>query len=154
MPSGLQNTIDRVAQDIGATMTTLANTATNLQYDVSGTVVNVAQECVESLRIITQQTERTTYLLTNGLLAMMTAFVLSIFLYLTHFSPFLRAIIWTMYASLCLHMLMTYIRHSRFRTLPISQHGQGKKLFQFSLSSLLSSTSTSISKSATRGHHC
>ncbi len=129
--SRLQNTFDGVAQDINDTMATLKNTISNLQRDTSGTVANVGKECVESLRIITQQTERTSCLLTNGLLAMMTAMALSIFLYLTNFSPLLRAIVWTMYASLCLHMLMTYVRHSRSRTLPIPHHGQGKKLSQF-----------------------
>ncbi len=136
----LQNSMNGMSEDVSATLAAVTNTINGLRDDASGTMINVANECLESLRILTQETERTTFLLTNGLLALMTAIALSIFLYLTQFSPFLRAIVWTMYASLCLHMLMTYIRHSRSREQrPISRKQQklGKKLPRYNQNFLL-----------------
>lgn len=109
----IHNTVDGVAQDLGATITTIANTVDGLRHDTSETINNVASECVESLHIITQRADQTTFLLTNSVLALAAAIALGILLHLTHFSPFLRAIIWTMYAGLCLHMVLTYFRYSR-----------------------------------------
>jgi Ran GTPase-activating protein (RanGAP) involved in mRNA processing and transport len=102
-----------------ATMTTLYNTISNLQRDTSGTIANVANECMECFRIIVQESEHTTYFVTNGFYAMITAIVLSIFLSLAQTPPLIRAVIWMMYTSLCLHMLMNYFRQCRSRTAEI-----------------------------------
>jgi hypothetical protein len=127
----IQNSVDGVAKDIGATMATITNIISDLRHDASGTIINVANECIESLRIITQRADHTSFLLTNAALAIAATIPLSILLYLSHFSAFFRAVVWTMYASLCLHMIMTYIRHSRSR-LSLTyqqQQQQGKRIY-------------------------
>jgi Ni,Fe-hydrogenase III large subunit len=56
----LQNTVDEIAQDIGAATATRTNTIGFLRCDRSSTISNRAKECIESLRMISQQTKRTT----------------------------------------------------------------------------------------------
>ncbi len=128
----MQNTVDGVAQDIGATMVAVTNTISDFRRDASGTMVNVANECVESLRIISQRADHTSFLLTNAVLGIAAAIAVSILLYLSHFSTLLRAVVWAMYASLCVHMILTYIRHSHSRSSLISQQQQQGKRTCFS----------------------
>ena len=123
----VNNTIDRVSQDIRANLTSVTNTIIGLQQDTSGTINNVANECIENLHVIREQVERSGFLLTNAVLAMLTAITLGLLLHLTHFSGFLRFIVWTMYVILCLHMILTYFRHSHSRpSLTSSEQEQEK----------------------------
>lgn len=103
----LRNTTREVVQDIGATN-------------------NISSEFLESLRVITHRPDQTTFLLTNAVFAMITAIILSIRLYLTHFSVFLRGVVWIIYAGLCSHMVMTYVRYSHFQLASTSQQQQSK----------------------------
>jgi hypothetical protein len=123
----IQNTVDGVVHDIGATLATVTNTINDLRHDASGTMINVTNECLESLRIITRRVDHTNFLLTNAALAIAAAIALGILLHLTHFSVVLRTIVWFMYASLCLHMMLTYVRHSDSRPPLTSQQQQGEK---------------------------
>ena len=129
--SRLQNCIDGMAQDIGATLVTVTNMIGELRYDVSGTMINIANQCLASLRMITHRANQTSFLLTNAVLALSAAIALGILLYLTYFSPFLRAIVWIMYACLCLHMVLTYVRHSSYPPLPNFQLQEGKGTYFF-----------------------
>lgn len=113
--SSIPNTINGMSQDIHETLNELTSTIHALQIDASGTINQLSEQITESIQIITREAEQTTVLLRNGFFAMMTAMSLSVLLYLSDFSPFLRAIIWTLYAALCFHMIMTYLRHSRRR---------------------------------------
>jgi hypothetical protein len=112
--SKIQSSVDEVAHDIGATLTTVANTIIDLRHDASGTMTYVVNECVESLHVIVHRANQTSFLLTNAVLGLSAAIALGILLYLTHFSLFLGAVVWIIYFGLCLHMVLTYVRHSRF----------------------------------------
>ena len=124
----LHNTVDGVTQDIGATRTAFSNTIGSLQRDTSGTIANMASECIESLRVIVQQIDRTTSLITNGFYAMMAAIALSFYFYLVPTPPVVRAVVWMTYSSACLHMLLTHVRNSRPpQTWPTIPNRQGKR---------------------------
>ena len=114
----IQNAINGLSQDINATLTALTNTIHGLQGNASGTINRLTTELTETLRTVTAEAQQTTLLFRNAFLAIMTAMALSVLLYLTNFSPFLRFMVWAMYACLCLHMFMTYMQHSSRRMLP------------------------------------
>ena len=102
----------KVTSDVGETLQFLRN----LHDDTLGAIERLSQEITETLQIIRQQGERTTTLLTNTDLALTAVFALALLLYLTNFSGILRFFIWSLYALLCFHMLITYFRHSRPET--------------------------------------
>ncbi|UJR08058.1 hypothetical protein I4U23_012335 [Adineta vaga] len=120
----IQERVDGVAENISSTLVTVTNTINNLRDDASGTLTNIGNQCVDSLRIITHQVNHTSSMLTNAVLGLAAAIALGILLYLTNFSAILRAVVWTMFASLCLHMLLAYIRHSRHQPAPESHQQQ------------------------------
>lgn len=76
-------------------------------------------DCFAELRLPTpithsqkpSESQRTATLLTNAIFVLIISIALGILLYLSHFSGFLRLIIWLMYAVLCLHITLTYFRH-------------------------------------------
>lgn len=109
------NAVNTFSTDAHHTVTELINTIHALRGDASGTIHRVTHQLIETLRIITGETQQTTALLRHGFLAMMAIVGLSLLLFLTNFSPFLRFLVWLMFATLCLHMLMTYARYSHRR---------------------------------------
>ena len=107
----------KVTSDVEETLQFLRNLVLNLHDDDTlGTIERLSQEITETLQINRQQGERTTTLLTNTDLALTAVFALALLLYLTNFSGILRFFIWSLYALLCFHMLITYFRHSRSET--------------------------------------
>ena len=113
--NSVPNAVNTFSTDIHHTTAELIDTIHALRGDASGTIHRVTHQLIETLRVITGETQQTTALLRNGFLALMAIVGLSLLLFLTNFSPFLRFLVWLMYATLCLHMLMTYIRHSHRR---------------------------------------
>jgi hypothetical protein len=112
--SKIQNRVDGVVHDIGATLATVTNTIINLRQDASGTMAYIVRECVESLHVIVHRANQTSFLLTNAVLGLAAAIALGILLHLTNSSSFLGVVVWIIYFGLCLHMVLTYVRHSRF----------------------------------------
>jgi hypothetical protein len=127
--SKIQNTVGGVREDIAVSLATITNTVNDFRHDASSTIANVANECFECLHIVTRRVDRTASLLTNAVLAIAAAIALSLLLGLTHFSPFLRGVVWIMFISLCLHMVLTYVRHSLFPPSPTSQQQEGKNSY-------------------------
>ena len=118
----LGNFQNEISNDMNATWTELSTLMQGLQTDPFGTIQRLSNQLTKTIRLITTEAEQTTLSIRYGFVAMMGAILLSLVLYLTNFSPLLRVIVWTIYAGLCLHMLMTYLRHSHRTILSNSQH--------------------------------
>ncbi|CAF0862927.1 unnamed protein product [Adineta steineri] len=109
----VRTSVVQVQENMGTTLTTATNMINRLQRDASNIMANLAHESLESLRGLTTRMDRSVFLLTNTVMAIATAIALSFLLLLTSFSPFLRNIVWLMFATLCIYMILTYIQHSQ-----------------------------------------
>lgn len=107
------NAVNRLSIDAHRTVTELNDTIYALRGDASGSIHRVSHQFINTLRIITGETQQTTALLRTQFVAVMTIIALSLLLLLTNFSPFLRFLVWLMYATLCLHLLLTHVRYSQ-----------------------------------------
>ena len=130
MLATVQNTADGMRENVATTLTTVTNMIGDFRRDTSGTMVNVTNESLESLRRITHRADQTAFLLTNAILAITAAIALSLLLFLTNFSPFLRNVVWIMFAILCAYMILTYIGHSQSPPLSTTEtQEEGKVVF-------------------------
>lgn len=109
------NLQNKISDDINATLTELGILMHGLQIDPIGSIQRLSNQLTETIRSITTEAEQTNRLMRYGFVAMTSTILLSLLLYLTNSSPLFRIIIWTIYAGLCLHILMTYLRHSHRR---------------------------------------
>ena len=110
--STLLSSVNNVQGNVVDTLTAVRNTIADLRQDASVNMNNVVNESLVSIRTITHRADLTVFLLTNTLLALAAMLALSLLLYLTNFSPFLRSIVWTLFVLLCWLMIKNYIRHS------------------------------------------
>ncbi|CAF1024628.1 unnamed protein product [Adineta steineri] len=108
-----ETTAIEVQENLATTITTAIDMISHLHHDASDIMTNLAHESLESLRGLTARVDRSVFLLTNTVMAIATAIALSFLLILTNFSPFLRNIVWLMFAILCIYMILTYIQHSQ-----------------------------------------
>ncbi|CAF1437321.1 unnamed protein product [Adineta ricciae] len=123
----IKNTIG-IPERVSTMLTTVDQTVISLRHDASAVMMNVSNESVESLRRVTHQIEHSTFLLTNGLYAVLAAIAFSLLL-LTNSSSLLRYIVGIMFVILCAYMLLTYIEHSPSGSQLFSEQQQqeGKK---------------------------
>jgi hypothetical protein len=61
----IQNTADGTRENIAVILAMVTNMIDDFRHDVSGTMVNVANESLESLRRITHQADHTVFLINN-----------------------------------------------------------------------------------------
>ena len=127
----VQNAITEIPRDIHVTLNELTSTIHAVQADPSVAINQLSEQITESIEIITRDAQQSTTLLRNGFLVMSISMALSVLLYQLNISPLIRAIVWTVYASLCLHMIMTYLRYARKR-ISSKLHDQSTKSFHFS----------------------
>ena len=106
--AGLQK--ETIRLEMGDISSKALDTINGIRTDVAVTLVTV-----------THLTDRTSFLLSNAVLGLTTALALCLLFHLTQFSLFLRAVIWIILASVCVNMVLTYVRHSCCPPLPVPQ---------------------------------
>jgi hypothetical protein len=70
---------------------------------------------------VSLRVDHAAFLLTNAVLGLTAVSALGILYHLTDFSSFLRAVIWAILVSLCLHMVFTYVRNALFPPLVLPE---------------------------------
>jgi hypothetical protein len=128
--------INDIRHNVKDFLKTAANTATDVRHDTFGIITRFAltidhiackltenidtftRGCLDSITILSRRIDVSVHLLTNVVLGFFTACSLSLLLYLTDFSPFLRTIVWFLFISLCFHMVRNYVIHSNLVELP------------------------------------
>lgn len=116
-----RNLPDKISTDINATLTELGTMMHGFQTDPFGSIHRLSNQLTNTLRSILTDVEQTNRLMKYGFVAMTSAILLSLFLYYMNSSPLIRVIIWTIYAGLCLHILMTFLRYAHRRISPNSE---------------------------------
>lgn len=99
------NTVDRLGDGCHLFLESVADSTNKL-----------CNGLLSSLATLTRTLNISLILLTNAVLGLAAMVALAPLLYLSEFSSILRFIVWMMYASLCLSMVVTYIQQQHFPT--------------------------------------
>jgi hypothetical protein len=101
-----------VRHDLFGIITRFALTMDHIACNLTNNVDAITYGCLNSIEMITHRIDVSVHLLTNAIMAFLTACSLSLLLYLTDSSPFLRTIVWFLFISLCFYMVRNYVIHS------------------------------------------
>jgi hypothetical protein len=106
------DTITGIRHDAFGIITRLAVTIDHVAYNLTNNVNAITHGCLNSIEMVSHRIDISVRLLTNTIMAFVTTCSLSLLLYLTDFSPFLRTIVWFLFSSLCFYMVRNYVLHS------------------------------------------
>ena len=119
--TAIANVLDRlidgchlVLQAAADSLNKLTNGCHLVLESIADSLNKLTNGCLLSLAILTRRLDLSMFLLTNAVLGLTAGITLTPLLYLSQFSPVLRFIVWTMYASLCFSMVVTYIQQQHF----------------------------------------
>jgi uncharacterized membrane protein YgaE (UPF0421/DUF939 family) len=101
-----------VRHDVFDNITRFAVTMDHIACDLTNNVNAITNGCLKCMEMISHRIDVSVHVLTNTIMAFFTACSLSLLLYLTDFSPFLRTIVWFLFISLCFYMVRNYVIHS------------------------------------------
>ena len=101
-----------VRHDVFGIVTQLVVTIDRLAGNLTGNLNAITHSCLNSIEMISRRIDISFQLLTNTIMAFATTCSLGLLLYLTDFSPFLRTIVWFLFASVCFYMIRNYVAHS------------------------------------------
>ena len=107
------NNADQVTNGTLESLATITRSLDTSLTSVTNNVDKLTNGMLGSLAVGIQRLNVSVALITDAVLGLAAAIALSLLLYLTQFSPLLRATVWMMFGSLCFSMVLTYLRQSR-----------------------------------------
>ncbi|CAF1441982.1 unnamed protein product [Adineta steineri] len=107
------NVVDNARRDVASIGQQIINITDDFVRGVAQNVNLITDASVWSVMTLTNRVTIIMYMLAATALGLMTVCALGFLLYLSHFSPCLQAIAWTLMAAACSFMFRMYVQHSR-----------------------------------------
>ena len=90
----------------------LVRTVDHVAFNLTENITTFNHGCLASIGMLSRRIDVSVRLLTNAIVAFLTTCSLSLLLYLTEYSPFLRTVVWFLFVSLCFQMVCNYVIQS------------------------------------------